>query len=105
MENLVDKVHSMWTWRRGSGPRRVDRAARLRSIVDRGSAENRVRRRLAGTQRMGARARWCSPVAVEDDEPDEVVSEGCSPEHERRRRGQRDGGEEWRRLELGAREK
>jgi hypothetical protein len=24
---------------------------------------------------------------VEEDEPDEVVPEGCSPEHERRRRG------------------
>jgi hypothetical protein len=26
-------------------------------------------------------------MTVEEDEPDEMVPEGCSPEHERRRRG------------------
>jgi hypothetical protein len=36
---------------------------------------------------VGARAHRCLPVAVEEDEPDEVVPEGCSPEHERRQRG------------------
>jgi hypothetical protein len=35
----------------------------------------------------GARACQCSPVAVEEDEPDEAMPEGCSPGHERRRRG------------------
>jgi hypothetical protein len=35
----------------------------------------------------GARAHRCSPVTVEEDEPDEAVLEGCSPEHERRQRG------------------
>jgi hypothetical protein len=38
-------------------------------------------------RRAGARARWCSPAAVEEDEPDEAVPEGCSLEHERRQRG------------------
>jgi hypothetical protein len=36
---------------------------------------------------VGARAHWCSSVVAEEDEPDEVVPEGCSMEHERRRRG------------------
>jgi hypothetical protein len=38
---------------------------------------------------------------VEEDEPDEAVPEGCSPEHER----WRDIGEERRQLEQGARVK
>jgi hypothetical protein len=56
----------------GPGPRRVDWVARLRSTVDRGGVDKRA---------------WCSPSAVEEDEPDEAGPEGCSPEHERRRRG------------------
>jgi hypothetical protein len=71
----------------GPGPRRVDRAARLGSTMDRGGADKRVRRRLGGAWLPGARACWCSPMTVEEDEPDEMVPEGCSPEHERRRRG------------------
>jgi hypothetical protein len=35
----------------------------------------------------GARAHRCSPAAVEEDELNEAVPEGCSPEHERWRRG------------------
>jgi hypothetical protein len=54
----------------------VDRAAGLESIVDRGSADKRARRCLAGARRVGARAHQCSPVAVEEDEPDEAVSKG-----------------------------
>jgi hypothetical protein len=50
---------------------------------------------------VGAVAHRCSPAAVEEDKLDEVVSEVCSLEHERRH----DGGEERRRLELGARVK
>jgi hypothetical protein len=65
----------------------VDKAARLESIVDRGSADKRAQRRLAGAWRAGARAYQCSPAVVEEDEPDKVVLEGCSLEHERRRRG------------------
>jgi hypothetical protein len=38
-------------------------------------------------RRAGARAHRCSPVVVEEDEPDEAVPEGCSTEHERQRRG------------------
>jgi hypothetical protein len=38
---------------------------------------------------------------VEEDEPDEAVLEGCSPEHER----WYDGGKERRQLELGVRAK
>jgi hypothetical protein len=57
----------------GPGPRRVDR---------RGMAQ--VHR---GPRRAGARARQCSLAAQEEDKLDEVVPEGCSPEHERRRRG------------------
>jgi hypothetical protein len=71
----------------GLSPQRVDRAAQLRSIVGRGSADRRVWRRLASAQRAGARAHWCSLAAVEEDEPDEAMPEGCSPEHERQRRG------------------
>jgi hypothetical protein len=56
----------------GPGPRRVDR----------GSVDKRARRSLASTWRVGARARWCSLVAVEEDELGEAVSKGCSPEHE-----------------------
>jgi hypothetical protein len=38
-------------------------------------------------QRTGAMDRRCSSAAVEEDEPDEAVPEGCSQEHERLRRG------------------
>jgi hypothetical protein len=85
----------------GPGLRCMDRAARLGSTVDRGGADKRARRRFAGAGRAGARARRCSPAAVEEDEPNEAVEEGCSPEHERRR----DGSEERRQLELGVRAK
>jgi hypothetical protein len=71
----------------GPGPRRVDRAVRLESIMDRGGVDKMARRLLAGAWRAGARAHWCSPATVEADELDEVVPEGCSLEHERRRRG------------------
>jgi hypothetical protein len=43
----------------------------------------RARRCLAVVQRAGARAQRCSSVAVEEDRPDEVLSEGCSSEHRR----------------------
>jgi hypothetical protein len=49
--------------------------------------DKRVRRCLADTRPVGARAHWCSSVVAEEDEPDDVVPEGCSTEHERRRRG------------------
>jgi hypothetical protein len=65
----------------------VDRAAWLGSIMDGGGADQRARWRLARAWRMGARARRCSPATVEEDEPDEAVPEGCSPEHNRRGRG------------------
>jgi hypothetical protein len=68
----------------GLGPRHVDRATWLRSTVERGGADKRAWRRLGGAWREGARAHWCSPAAMEEDEPDEEVPEGCSPEHERR---------------------
>jgi hypothetical protein len=68
----------------GPGPRHVERAARLGSTVDRGGTDKRVRRRLALARRAGARAHQCSPVVVEEDK---AVREGCSPGHERRRRG------------------
>jgi hypothetical protein len=42
---------------------------------------------LGGVRHTGARARRCSPAVVEEDELDEAVPEGCSLEHERRRRG------------------
>jgi hypothetical protein len=71
----------------GSGPRRVGRAARLGSTMDRGGTDKRARQRHAGTRRAGAGARPCSSVVVEEDEQDEAMLEGCSPEHERRRRG------------------
>jgi hypothetical protein len=35
-------------------------------------------------RRAGARAHRCLLAAVEEEEPDEAVQEGCSPEHERR---------------------
>jgi hypothetical protein len=57
----------------GPGPWRVDQVARLESIVDRGGADKRARRCLAGAWRAGARASRCSLAAVEG--------------HERRRRG------------------
>jgi hypothetical protein len=71
----------------GPGPRRVDRAARLESIMDQGGTDKRARRRLASVRNAGARAHRCSPAAVEEDEPDEAVPEGCSPEHEWWQRG------------------
>jgi phage protein D len=70
-----------------SGPWRLDWAAQLGSTVDQGDADKRARQRL--------------PAAVEEDKLDEAVSEGCSPEHERRN----DRDEERRWLELGARVK
>jgi hypothetical protein len=39
------------------------------------------------TRVHGARAHWCSLAVAEEDELDEVVPEGCSPEHELQRRG------------------
>jgi hypothetical protein len=71
-------------YRGGPGQLRVDRATRLGSTVDRGGADKRVWRRPAGARRVGARAPWCSPATVEDDEPDEAVPEGFSLEHEQR---------------------
>jgi hypothetical protein len=55
------------------------------STVDRGGTNKRAWRRLAGARRAGARACRCSPWAVEE--------------------GRRDGGKEWRRLELSVRAK
>jgi hypothetical protein len=43
--------------------------------------------RLPGAWHMGTRACWCSPAVVKGGEPDEAMSEGCSPKHERRWRG------------------
>jgi hypothetical protein len=43
----------------GPGPRHVDRAVWLESIVDRGGAAKRARWRLAGAPRAGARAHRC----------------------------------------------
>jgi hypothetical protein len=57
----------------GPGPRRMDQAARLGSIVDRSGADKRAQRCLAGAWRVGARACWCSSATVEEDELDEVV--------------------------------
>jgi hypothetical protein len=42
---------------------------------------------LAGAQRAGTGAHRCSLAVVEEDESDEAVLEGCSPEHEQQRRG------------------
>jgi hypothetical protein len=56
--------------------------ARLRSTVDRGSADKRARRHLVSMWHVGAGARRCSPMAADDDEP-----EGFSLEYERRWRG------------------
>jgi hypothetical protein len=36
---------------------------------------------------MSARVCWFSHMVVEEDEPVEAMPEGCSPEHERQRRG------------------
>jgi hypothetical protein len=36
---------------------------------------------------VGTRAHRCSLASVEEDEPDEAVLEGCSPEHDQWRRG------------------
>jgi hypothetical protein len=44
-------------------------------------------------------------VVVDKDEPDEAVSEGCSPEHKQQWRATRDEGEEQWWLELCARAK
>jgi hypothetical protein len=41
--------------------------------VERGGADKRVRRRLAGMWRAGTRARRCSPATMEEEEPDEAV--------------------------------
>jgi hypothetical protein len=71
----------------GLGLPSVDRAVRLESMVDRGGADKRARWHLDSARRTGARSHQCSPVAVEEGEPDEAVSEGCSLEHERWRRG------------------
>jgi hypothetical protein len=65
----------------------VDRAARLGSTVERGGVDKRARRLHADVRRAGVRAHQCSPEVVEEDEPDEAVLEGCSPEHELQRRG------------------
>jgi hypothetical protein len=56
-------------------------------------------------QRTGARARWCSPAAAEEDKLGVVVQEGRSPEYELRWRARHEGGKEWRRVELGMRAK
>jgi hypothetical protein len=61
----------------------MDWAAWLESTVDRGGTNERVQRRLSDVWRTGARAHRCSPVAAEEDEPDEAVLEGCSSEHKR----------------------
>jgi hypothetical protein len=61
--------------------------------VDRCGTDKRARRRHTSVRHMGTRAHRCSPVVAEEDEMDEAVPEGCSPEHERRR------------LELGVRTK
>jgi hypothetical protein len=68
----------------GLGKQRVDRAARLGSTVERGGVDKRARRCFGGARREGGRAHRCSPAVVEEDEPDEAMPEGCSPEHERR---------------------
>jgi hypothetical protein len=65
--NSVDLVHHLWTERRGSGPWCTE-VALIRGCDS-------------------ARAHRWSPAVVEGGEPDEAVPEGCSPEHERRRRG------------------
>jgi hypothetical protein len=77
----------------GPCPQRVDRAAWLGSIMDQGGMDKRARWRLAGMWCASARAHRCSPVAVEEDEPD-VAAERW-----------RDGGKERWRLEHGARVK
>jgi hypothetical protein len=55
--------------------------------VHRGPRRRRQEGAVEPWQCTGARARRCSPAAVEEDELDEVVLEGCSLEHEHRRRG------------------
>jgi hypothetical protein len=65
----------------------VDRAAWLGSMVVRSSVEKMARRHRVGTRCVGGRARRCLPAVAEEDKPDEAVLEGCSPKHERRRRG------------------
>jgi hypothetical protein len=71
----------------GLGPRRVDRVARLESIVDRQGADRRAQWRHASVGCAVAGPSRCSIVAVEEDEPNEAMPEGCSLEHERWRRG------------------
>jgi hypothetical protein len=70
----------------------VDWVARLKSTVDRGGVDQRARRCLAGARRAGTRAHRCSPVMVEEDEPDEVVLTGArAAAKELRREGKRGG--------------
>jgi hypothetical protein len=46
--------------------------------------DKRVQGCLVGARCVGGRAHQCLPATVEDEEPDEAVPKGCSPEHERR---------------------
>jgi hypothetical protein len=69
----MDWVHSTWTGRSCSGPPWTE-AAQTREHGD-------------ALPVAGARVCWCSPAMVEEDESDEAVPEGCSPEHVRWRRG------------------
>jgi hypothetical protein len=55
----------------------------LGSTVDHGRHRHRAWRRLVGVRHAGARARQSSSAVAMGDEGDEVVLEGCSPEHER----------------------
>jgi hypothetical protein len=61
----------------------MDKAAWLGSTVDRGSVDKRAWRSLGGMRHASTRAHQCSPAVVDEDEPNEAVPEGCSPEHER----------------------
>jgi hypothetical protein len=49
--------------------------------------DKRAQRHRGGARCVGARAHRCSPAAVEEDELDEPVPEGCSLEYERQWRG------------------
>jgi hypothetical protein len=57
------------------------------SIVDRAGDADKRRWRIAGERRAGTSAHRCSLVVAEEDEQDEAVPEGCSPEHKQRGRG------------------
>jgi hypothetical protein len=57
------------------------------SMVDRGGADKRTRRHLVGARRVGAIAHRWLLAAGEGAELYEAVLEGCSPKHERWRRG------------------